>query len=169
MRLVRYRTGSDVALGAVKDDGIVPLAALGGDYPTMLRANKQLRIMIAFVLILVYLVLASLFESFYQPVLIMIAVPLALVGAIAALTSKTNQVGFIGGMDIPLIRRFEMGFKAGAEAANKQVKILSQFVGSTSDAWKNPTKAKELAASQYQKKIDVIFAAAAFRAQSVNF
>lgn len=83
-----------------------------------------------------------------------------LVGAAAALTSKTNQIGFIGGMDIPLIRRFEMGYKAGAEAANKQVKITSQFVGSTSDAWKNPTKAKELAASQYQKKVDVIFAAA---------
>jgi HAE1 family hydrophobic/amphiphilic exporter-1 len=73
---------------------------IGGDYPTMIRANKQLRIMIAFVLILVYLVLASLFESFYQPILIMIAVPLALVGAIAALYigPKTIGVGAMLGM-----------------------------------------------------------------------
>ncbi len=83
-----------------------------------------------------------------------------LVGAIAALTSKTGSVGFIGGMDIPLIRRFEMGYRAGALAANPKAKVTSQYVGSTSDAWKNPTKAKELAAAQYQKKIDVIFTAA---------
>ncbi len=83
-----------------------------------------------------------------------------LVGAIAALTSKTNSVGFIGGMDIPLIRRFQMGYKAGAETVNAKVKVVSQYVGSTSDAWKNPTKAKELAASQYQKSVDVIFTAA---------
>lgn len=83
-----------------------------------------------------------------------------LVGAIAALTSKTKTVGFIGGMDIPLIRRFELGFKSGAQAAVPGTKVLSNYVGTSSDAWKNPTKAKELALSQYQKKADVIFHAA---------
>lgn len=83
-----------------------------------------------------------------------------LVGAIAALTSKTKTVGFIGGMDIPLIRRFEMGFKAGAEKTVAGTKVISNYVGTSSDAWKNPTKAKELALSQYQKKADVIFHAA---------
>jgi len=83
-----------------------------------------------------------------------------LVGAIAALTSKTGNVGFVGGMDIPLIRRFEMGYRAGATTANPKVKITSQYVGSTSDAWKNPTKGKELATAQYKRNVDVIFAAA---------
>ncbi len=73
---------------------------VGGDYPTMVRTSKQLRIMIGFVLVLVYLVLASLFESFYQPVLIMIAVPLAIVGAVIALYlgPKTIGVGALLGM-----------------------------------------------------------------------
>jgi basic membrane protein A len=83
-----------------------------------------------------------------------------LVGAIAAKTSKTGEVGFIGGMDIPMIRRFEMGFMAGAKRANPKVKIFSNYVGVTPDAWNNPAKAKELALSQYSQGADVIFAAA---------
>ncbi|MBI4405676.1 MAG: BMP family ABC transporter substrate-binding protein [Deltaproteobacteria bacterium] len=83
-----------------------------------------------------------------------------LVGAIAALTTKTGMIGFIGGMDIPLIRRFEMGYKAGAKSVSPNISVISNYVGSTSDAWKNPTKGKELAISQYQKKVDITFAAA---------
>jgi len=83
-----------------------------------------------------------------------------LVGAIAAMTSKTGTLGFIGGMDIPLIRRFEMGYKAGIQHVKKTDKLLSNYVGATSDAWKNPTKAKELALSQYQAGADIIFHAA---------
>lgn len=83
-----------------------------------------------------------------------------LVGAIAALTSKTNTIGFIGGMDIPLIRRFEMGYAAGAKAANPKVTVITNYIGSGSDAWKNPMKGKELALSQYNKKADVVFHAA---------
>ena len=66
---------------------------VGGDYPTLVRTNKQMRIMILLVLVLVYLVLASLFESFYQPVLIMVAVPLALVGAVMALYFGPKSIG----------------------------------------------------------------------------
>lgn len=83
-----------------------------------------------------------------------------LVGAIAALTTKTSVIGFIGGMDIPLIRRFELGYRSGAQSIDPKVKVLTNYVGSTSDAWKNPTKAKELAMSQVHKNADIIFAAA---------
>jgi len=80
-----------------------------------------------------------------------------LVGTIAALTSKTKTVGFVGGMDIPLIRRIELGYRKGIEAAKPGTKLLTNYVGSSSDAWRNPMKAKELALSQYQKSADIIF------------
>ena len=82
------------------------------------------------------------------------------VGAIAALTSKTGKIGFVGGMDIPLIRRFELGYEAGAKRINSQITVLANFVGVTSEAWNNPPKGKELAISQYEAGADVIFAAA---------
>lgn len=66
---------------------------IGGDYPQLVRSNKQMKMMISLVLVLVYLVLASLFESFYQPLLIMAAVPLALVGAVIALYLGPKSVG----------------------------------------------------------------------------
>jgi len=83
-----------------------------------------------------------------------------LVGAIAAMVSTTGKVGFIGGMDIPLIRRFELGYASGAKAVNPKVKVISNFVGVTGDAWNNPTKEKELAVSQYEAGVDVVFSAA---------
>src|SRR5438552_4200550 len=83
-----------------------------------------------------------------------------LVGAIAALTSKTGKIGFVGGMDIPLIRRFEMGYEAGAKKINPQITIMANYVGVTSEAWNNPPKGKELALSQYESGADIIFAAA---------
>jgi basic membrane protein A len=83
-----------------------------------------------------------------------------LVGAIAALTSKTGSIGFVGGMDIPLIRRFEMGYEAGAQHIRPGTRVLANYVGITSEAWNNPTKGKELALAQYEQGADVIFAAA---------
>ena len=83
-----------------------------------------------------------------------------LVGAIAALKSQSARIGFIGGMDIPLIRRFEMGYKAGAEHALPKIKMTSQYIGITGEAWNNPAKAKELALAQYNSGVDVIFVAA---------
>lgn len=82
------------------------------------------------------------------------------VGAIAALRSSTGKIGFIGGMDVPLIRRIEMGYKAGAESINKKVQVVSNFVGVTADAWNNPPKGKELGLSQFGSGVDVSFAAA---------
>lgn len=83
-----------------------------------------------------------------------------LVGAIAAQVSKTGGVGFIGGMDIPLIRRFQKGFEAGAKQINPKIKLSANFIGMTGDAWNNPARAKELAMSQYKSGVDVIFGAA---------
>lgn len=83
-----------------------------------------------------------------------------LVGAIGALTSKTAKVGFIGGMDVPLIRRFELGYRSGVRHVAPKAAVTTNYVGSTSEAWKNPMKAKELALSQYREGNDVIFAPA---------
>ena len=83
-----------------------------------------------------------------------------LVGALAALASKSAIVGFLGGMDIPLIRRFQVGYEAGAKHVNPKIQVLSNYVGVTSDAWSNPARAKELSKSLYTKGADVIFGAA---------
>ena len=83
-----------------------------------------------------------------------------LVGAIAAMKSKTGKVGFIGGMDIPLIRRFAMGYAAGVKYVNPKATVSENFIGVTGEAWNNPAKAKELAISQFSSDNDVIFVAA---------
>lgn len=83
-----------------------------------------------------------------------------LVGYLAALNSSTGVVGFVGGMDVPLIHKFQAGYEAGAKAANPKIKIVSQYVGTTPDAWNNPGKAKEIAASMRSKGADIIFSAA---------
>lgn len=83
-----------------------------------------------------------------------------LVGALAAMTSKSNSVGFVGGMDIPLIRRFAMGYVAGAKYVNPKIAVTENYVGVTGEAWNNPAKAKELALAQFAKGADVVFAAA---------
>jgi basic membrane protein A len=83
-----------------------------------------------------------------------------LVGAIAALMSKSGAVGFVGGMDTPLIRRFEMGYEAGAKKINPAEKVISNYIGVTGDAWNNPAKGKELAIAQFDSGAEVIFAPA---------
>src|SRR5918998_304387 len=83
-----------------------------------------------------------------------------LVGMIAARASKTGTLGFVGGMDIPLIHRFRVGYEEGARAVNPQVRVIPNFVGVTDAAWNNPGKGKELALAQIGKGADVIFTAA---------
>ena len=83
-----------------------------------------------------------------------------LVGMIAAKTSKTGTIGFIGGMDIPLIHKFETGYEEGARAVNKNIRIIPNYVGVTDTAWNDPVKGKELARTQIEKGADVIFTAA---------
>ncbi|MGB9181294.1 MAG: BMP family ABC transporter substrate-binding protein [Pyrinomonadaceae bacterium] len=83
-----------------------------------------------------------------------------LVGMIAAKTSKTGTIGFIGGMDIGLIHRFKTGYEEGAKAVNPNIRVISNYVGVTDGAWNNPGKGKELSLAQISKGADVIFTAA---------
>lgn len=83
-----------------------------------------------------------------------------LVGMIAALTTKSGAVGFVGGMDIPLIRKFEVGYEEGAMSVNPKVRVISNYIGVTDAAWNDPVKGKELTETQIQKGADVIFTAA---------
>ena len=83
-----------------------------------------------------------------------------LAGIIAAKTTKTNVLGFVGGMDIPLIHRFEKGYEEGAKSINPNIQIVQNYVGVTDSAWNNPGKGKELSLAQIGKGADVIFTAA---------
>ena len=83
-----------------------------------------------------------------------------LVGTLAALASKTGKVGFVGGMDIPLIRKFECGYEQGAKFANPKVEVFQNMTGTTGAAWNDPARGGELAKAQFAKGADVVFAAA---------
>lgn len=83
-----------------------------------------------------------------------------LVGALAALVSKSHAVGFVGGMDIPLIHKFEAGYRAGARYVCPDCRVMIGYAGVTGDAFKNPAKGKELALAQYEAGADVVFHAA---------
>jgi basic membrane protein A and related proteins len=83
-----------------------------------------------------------------------------LVGMLAAMASKTHTVGFIGGMDIPLIRRFGCGYAQGVKAADANATIVLNMTGTTPAAWNDPVKGSELAKAQKSQGADVIFAAA---------
>lgn len=80
-----------------------------------------------------------------------------LVGALAALVSKTHKVGFVGGMEIPLIRKFQAGYVAGARAVDPKCEVLVKYAGNTGAAFKDPTKGKELGLAEYHAGADVIF------------
>ena len=83
-----------------------------------------------------------------------------LVGAIAGLRTRGNAVGFVGGMDMPLIRKFEAGYRAGVLAVCPACRVLSGYAGVSGDAFKNPGRGKELALAQYGAGADIIFHAA---------
>lgn len=83
-----------------------------------------------------------------------------LVGMAAQMASKTNKVGFIGGMDVPLIRAFACGYAQGAKHANKSVQVIENMTGTTPQAFNDPARGTELAKSQFDRGADVIFAAA---------
>lgn len=83
-----------------------------------------------------------------------------LVGMIAALKSQTGKVGFVGGMDIPLIRKFACGYEQGAKYVNKDTEVVQNMTGTTPAAWNDPTRGAELAKSQFDRGVDVVYAAA---------
>ena len=83
-----------------------------------------------------------------------------LVGMLAAKASKSGTVGFIGGMDIPLIRKFACGYAQGVKSVNPDAKIVANMTGTTPAAWNDPVKGSELTKAQISQGADVVYAAA---------
>lgn len=83
-----------------------------------------------------------------------------LCGMAAAMASKTGKVGFVGGMDIPLIRKFALGYRAGVAYVDPKIEVIENMTGTTPAAWTNPSAGAELAKSQFGRGADVIFHAA---------
>ena len=83
-----------------------------------------------------------------------------LAGLLAALASKTGKLGFVGGQDIPLVRKVLCGYEQGARHANAKVQLVSAMTGTTNAAWTDPARGAELARTQAAQGVDVIFAAA---------
>jgi basic membrane protein A len=80
-----------------------------------------------------------------------------LVGALAALVGNSKKVGFVGGMDIPLIHKFEAGYKAGVKHVCPDCVVIAQYAGVSPEAFRNPGRGKEIALSQYESGVNVIF------------
>src|SRR5215207_4269745 len=80
-----------------------------------------------------------------------------LVGALAALVGGSKRVGFVGGMDIPLIHKFEAGYRAGVKHVCPDCTVVAQYAGVTPEAFRNPGRGKEIALAQYQSGVNVIF------------
>jgi basic membrane protein A len=83
-----------------------------------------------------------------------------LVGVAAALASKTGKVGFVGGMDIPLIRKFACGYVGGVKSVNGSADVYQNMTGTTPSAWNDPAKGAELTKSQIDRGADVVYHAA---------
>ena len=83
-----------------------------------------------------------------------------LVGMAAAMASRTGKIGFVGGMDIPLIRKFALGYEEGARHVNPKIEVFQNMTGTTPAAWNDPARGGELARSQFDRGADVVYAAA---------
>jgi basic membrane protein A len=83
-----------------------------------------------------------------------------LVGILAALASKSGKVGFVGGMDIPLIRRFACGYVGGVKSVKADAEVFQNMTGTTGAAWNDPVKGGELAKSQFDRGADIVYHAA---------
>jgi len=76
-----------------------------------------------------------------------------LVGVVAGLTTKSNKIGFVGGMESPLIKKFEVGFREGVKAVNPDAQFISNYTG----AFDKPDLGKAAAATLYNEGVDIIF------------
>ena len=157
--VTRMKAGEDAAavIKKVADSGSSPIILLGNQYvaPVMNLAERYPNIN--------FTVVDGLAPPLYpnvQSILFKDNEGAFLVGIIAGKTTHTGFVGFVGGMDIPQIRNFAIGFTQGVKFAAPDVKVNVQMVGTTADAWSNPDKAKSIAQTQFREGADVIFAAA---------
>ncbi|MDH5354409.1 MAG: BMP family ABC transporter substrate-binding protein [Gammaproteobacteria bacterium] len=83
-----------------------------------------------------------------------------LVGILAAMSSKTGKVGYIGGMDIPMIRAFGCGYAQGVKMADPSIEVIQNMTGTTPTAWNDPGRGAELSRGQFDRGVDIIYAAA---------
>ena len=83
-----------------------------------------------------------------------------LVGLMAGMASKSGKVGFVGGMDIPLIRKFGCGYAQGVKAAKADATVIQNMTGDTGAAWNDPVKGGEITKGQMAQGADVVYAAA---------
>ena len=157
--VTRMKSGDNVAniIKKVADSGASPIILLGNQNvtPVMTLAERYPGIN--------FTIIDGLAPPLYpnvQSILFKDHEGAFLVGMIAGRMSHSGFVGFIGGMDIPLIRNFAEGFTQGVKYAAPDVAVNVQMVGTTAEAWSSPEKAKEIAQSQYREGADIIFAAA---------
>ena len=83
-----------------------------------------------------------------------------LAGMAAAMASRSGKVGMVGGMDIPLVRKFACGYEQGAKYADPKVEVKLNMIGSTPSAWTDPARGAELTKAQVAQGVDVVFSAA---------
>ena len=83
-----------------------------------------------------------------------------LIGALSAMSSRSAKIGFVGGMDVPRIRRIACGYVQGAKHLKPEIAVLQNMTGTTASAWNDPTKGAELAQAQFDRGVDVVFHAA---------
>jgi basic membrane protein A len=83
-----------------------------------------------------------------------------LAGMLAAMASRSGKVGFVGAMDIPLVRKFACGYEQGARYADPKVTVSTSLIGATPAAWTDPARGAELTKAQVAQGVDVVFAAA---------
>lgn len=141
----------------VADAGYSPIILLGNEYvaPVMALAERYPNVN--------FTVIDGLAPPLYpnvQSILFKDNEGAFLVGIIAGKITKTNFIGFVGGMDIPQIRNFSVGFTQGVKYANPSAKVNTQMLGSTAEAWSSPEKARNIAKTQYREGADIVFAAA---------
>lgn len=83
-----------------------------------------------------------------------------LAGVLGALASKSGKLGFVGGQDVPLVRKVLCGYEQGARHANPRVRVVSAMTGTTNAAWTDPARGAELTRAQAAQGVDIVFAAA---------
>ena len=161
MKIPEYRMNSQENIGAVlkraADSGASPIIALGYQnvMPVLNIAERYPNTH--------FTVIDGLVPPLYpnvQSILFKDHEGAFLVGVIAGKIAKSGHVGFIGGMDIPLIRNFASGYAQGVRYANGSANIDSDMVGKTPEAWSDPDKAHDIALKQFKSGAEIIFAAA---------
>ncbi|MES2983715.1 MAG: BMP family ABC transporter substrate-binding protein [Pseudomonadota bacterium] len=157
--VTRMSAAEDISavIKRVADSGASPIIALGNQYvaPVLNLAERYPRTN--------FTVIDGLVPPLYpnvQSILFKDHEGAFLIGLIAGKTTKTDFVGFVGGMDLPIIRNFAQGYTQGVKYANADVAVHVQMTGTTPDAWSNPEQARSIALTQYREGADVIFAAA---------